>query len=251
MRRWQMIAASVPGASHLARGLPCQDTYRVEEVAKGGMIAALADGLGSARCAERGAQVAVDTAVITLRAALNTRLPKREKAWRRLLPQAFGAAHAALSDLAANNAAPLADYATTLLVAVVTRQWLAVGQIGDGAVVTQLEDVAVLVGRPQRGEFANETQPLTAVNALATVSYCYLPRPTAALALLSDGLQQLCIGAIDYVPHQPFFAPLFAQIRRPVPRYEAEADLIRFLQSERVNQRSDDDKTLVLLGQVG
>ena len=48
---WQMIAASVPGRSHLRRGVGCQDAYCVAELAKGGIVAAVADGLGSARLA--------------------------------------------------------------------------------------------------------------------------------------------------------------------------------------------------------
>ena len=248
---WQMIAASVPGWSHLRRGMGCQDAYRVEELAKGGMVAAVADGLGSAPLAERGAQVAVDAVVTTLCTALKRRLPKQERAWLLLLQAAFAAARAALVAVAAAEQRPLADYATTLIVVVVTKGWLAVGQVGDGAVVGQLVDGTLLtLSKPQRGEFANETQPLTSPAALAHVSYLCRPGPVSALALFTDGVQSLCLDAADYAPYQPFFAGLFAQICQPINRREAEAALITFLQSDRLGRRSDDDKTLALLGQV-
>lgn len=252
MNQWQMIAASVPGVSHVRKGLPCQDAHRVEELARGGMVAAVADGLGSAARADRGAQVAVDVAAITLRSALNRALPKGERAWQKLLAQAFAETRSALVSLAGSEGQPLADYATTLLVAVVTKQWLAVGHLGDGAVVARLgaEETAVTLSKPQRGEFANETQPLTSPDALTAVNYVCYPGPVQALALFTDGVQQLCLGAADYTPYQPFFAPLFAQICQPFNRREAEAALIHFLQSERLGKRSDDDKTLALLGQV-
>ncbi len=248
---WQMIAASVPGSSHLRRGMGCQDAHCVEELAKGGMVAAVADGLGSAPLAERGAQVAVDEVVTTLCAALNRRLPRQERAWLLLLQEAFAAARAALVAVAAAEQRPLADYATTLIVAVVTKQWLAVGQVGDGAVVGQLVDgTLVTLSKPQRGEFANETQPLTTPTALAKVNYLCRPGSVQALALFTDGVQSLCLAATDYAPYQPFFVGLFAQICQPINRRDAEAALITFLQSDRLGRRSDDDKTLALLGQV-
>lgn len=251
MKQWQMIAASVPGMSHRSRGLPCQDAYRVDELARGGMVAAVADGLGSARWSDRGAQAAVDAAITTLGTTLRRALPKSERAWLDVMQNAFAAARTTLVTLAATEDRPLADYATTLIVTVVTDRWLAIGQVGDGAVVVQPAQKEVCtMSAPQRGEFANETLPITNRDALANVTYCCQPQGPQALALFSDGVQQICLNTADYAPHQPFFAPLFAQLCRPFNRLEAEGELICFLQSERLSKRSDDDKTLVLIGRV-
>lgn len=251
MQQWQMIAASVPGASHVRKGLPCQDAHRVEELSRGGMVAAVADGLGSAVCAERGAQAATDAAITLLRATLNRALPKTEASWQKVIAQAFAEARRTLLTLAETENCPPADYATTLLVAVVTKQWLAVGHLGDGAVVAWLTDGTIAtLSKPQRGEFANETQPLTSADALAAVAYFCRAEPVQALALFTDGVQQLCLAAADYTPYEPFFAPLFSQVCQPFNRWEAESALIAFLQSERLGKRSDDDKTLALLGQI-
>lgn len=251
MKQWQMIAASIPGAGHVRRGLPCQDAHRVEELPRGGMVVAVADGLGSAPCAEQGAHLAVDTAVTALRAALETGQPKQGAAWRQVVRQAFTEARATLAACAAAEARPLADYATTLLVAVVTNKGVAVGQVGDGAVVARLAPGRlVTLSKPQRGEFANETQPLTHADAVPVVTYVCQPGHVQALALFTDGVQQLCLDAADYTPYAPFFGPLFTQICQPLNRRAAEAALIAFLQSERLSRRSDDDKTLALLGQV-
>lgn len=251
MKQWQMIAASVPGAGHLRSGLLCQDAHQVAYLASGGVVAAVADGLGSATCAERGAQLAVDVAVTTLQDILSTVHPQDEAAWREALQQAFICARFALEVLAEIEARPLCDYATTLLIAVVTDEWLAVGQVGDGAVVAQWEQGEVItVSSPQRGEFANETWPLTHPDALAVVAYLCRHGCAHAVALFTDGLQNLCLATVDYTPYQPFFAPLFAQIGTPLNRREAEAALVGFLQSERLSKRAEDDKTLVLLGQA-
>ncbi len=215
------------------------------------MVAAVADGLGSAPCAERGAQVATDAVITLLRATLNQTLPKDEEGWQKALAQAFAEARRALLTLAETEGRTPADYATTLMVAAVTKQWLAVGHLGDGAVVAWLADGSIVtLSKPQRGEFANETQPLTNTDALAAVAYLCRPEPVLALALFTDGVQQLCLAAADHTPHEPFFAPLFRQICQPFNRREAEAALIAFLQSERLGKRSDDDKTLALVGQI-
>lgn len=251
MKQWQMIAASVPGAGHVRRGLPCQDAHRVEELPRGGMVVAVADGLGSAPCAEQGAQRAVDAAVTSLRAALGAGQPKQGAVWRQVVRQAFTDARATLVALAEEAARPLADYATTLLVAAVTNKGVAVGQVGDGAVVAYLAPGRlVTLSKPQRGEFANETQPLTHADAVPAVTYVCQPGHVQALAIFTDGVQPLCLDAADDTPYAPFFAPLFTQICQPLNRRAAEAALIAFLQSERLSKHSDDDKTLALLGQV-
>lgn len=252
MKQWQMIAASVPGAGHVRTGLPCQDAYLVSHMAGGGVLAAVADGLGSAARAEEGAQLAVAVAISTLQEILSTAHPPDKAAWMEALQQTFICARFALEVLADANVRPLSDYATTLIVVAMTDKWLAVGQLGDGAVVAQIgqEDIET-VSTPQRGEFANETWPLTHPEALTAVAYLCRSGGAHAVALFTDGLQNLCLSAEDYTPYQPFFAPLFAQICLPLDPVEAEVALGRFLQSERISKRSDDDKTLALLGQVG
>ena len=51
-----------------------------------------------------------------------------------------------------------------------------------------------------------------------------------------------------YTPHQPFFTPLqqFVMNRNTGECLDTHEQLSRFLDSPRVNERTDDDKTLVL-----
>lgn len=205
MKQWQMIAASVPGASHLRAGLPCQDAYRVAELPCGGMVVAVADGLGSARYADQGAQQAVAAVVERLGADIAAFHPKRKREWVKLLATAFATAQSAVKQIAAAAGSPIAEYATTLIVVVITDSWLAIGQIGDGAVVAQLANGKVrTLSKPQRGEFANETQPLTNAAALGRVRYLCRPQRPRALAVFSDGLQPVCLNVGDHAPYQPF-----------------------------------------------
>ena len=58
--RWQATAASVRGTSHEKTGQPCQDAHRWEILPGAILVAAVADGAGSASLGDMGAQVGAD-----------------------------------------------------------------------------------------------------------------------------------------------------------------------------------------------
>ena len=248
---WRAYGASVRGTSHRRSGLPCQDAHGWRELPAGGLLCAVADGLGSAPRADEGAQRAVAAALDALAAAL-TAAPAApaasdEAAIAGSLRAAFAAARAALERDADPN--PLRDYATTLLLAAVTPGWTAVGQIGDGAVVGHWPDGRLeTLSLPQRGEYANETTPLTSPDALARLQVRVWPAPLRALALFSDGLQGLCINLATGAPFERFFAPFLQALAGPFDGEATGTRLAAFLESARVCARTDDDKTLLVAG---
>ena len=65
------------------------------------------------------------------------------------------------------------------------------------------------------------------------------------MALFTDGLQTL---ALDYTraAHSPFFAPMFAALSSETEPGGLLGPLSAFLESPAVNERTDDDKTLIL-----
>lgn len=245
-----VIGASVQGTSHVRADTPCQDAhgYRVLE---DGVIAAVADGLGSAARSEEGARLAVDTALDVLDDALGVALPDDVDGWTHILRSAFTEARRNLEQAAESNGLPLRDYGTTLIAVAVTEEWLTVGQIGDGAAVALFaDDTLETISEPQRGEYANETIPLTASDALTLAHFSARQAEVKALALLTDGLQSLSINTATGVPYAPFFAPLFEGIGQPIDTDETSNQLGDFLDSERVCAKTDDDKTLVVVGEV-
>jgi hypothetical protein len=131
-----------------------------------------------------------------------------------------------------------------------------VGQIGDGVVVAGEGEALVAVTRLQRGEYANETHFLTQANALEQLDISMVEHPVSALAVMSDGLVRLALKMPEQEPHAPFFRPLFrviAAVAEPggaLDETEAARQLSAFLGSERVNARTDDDKSLVLAVRV-
>ena len=248
-RTWCAYGASVQGTSHRGTGLPCQDAHGWRLLPGGGVLCAVADGLGSAARAEEGAQRAVTAALDALATALAERpfSGGTEVDPASLLRGAFASARATLAVAAGD--VPLRDFATTLLLAVGTADWTMVGQIGDGAVVGRWPDGRLeTLSLPQRGEYANETTPLTAPDALERLRVRVWAMPVQALALLSDGLQGLCINLATGVPFTAFFAPFLQALSAPCDPAATGARLAVFLDSPRVCARTDDDKTLLVAG---
>ena len=66
------------------------------------------------------------------------------------------------------------------------------------------------------------------------------------LAVLTDGLQMLALDFGQAKVHDRFFAPLFRTLKNGPDEETLRASLLEFMDSKRVNDRTDDDKTLLL-----
>jgi Protein phosphatase 2C len=244
---WRVAGASVPGAGHLRSGLPCQDDHCWQVETDGVLIAAVADGAGSASHAEEGARAAVRAAVDQAATIWRTLAPREREEWDHLLQGAFIVARLAVQSAAKTLGRPIHDLATTLLLAVATPDQTAAAQIGDGAVVARLagEGLTALT-RPPVTEHLNETTFLTSDDALSEMQFALCDEPARGLAMLSDGLQMLALKMPQGEPHAPFFAPLLRFTAAAAEPERAEEQLRKFLQSPGVAQRTDDDLTLLL-----
>lgn len=246
---WRAAGAQVRGVSHERSGTPCQDAQAWRLLADGTLLVALADGAGSARFSDQGARCAVETALNALAVGFGSSGKDGQSAWDRLVREAFSAAQNALQNLTAKGedyAAPR-EYACTLTCVVAATDWVAAGQLGDGAVIAE-DSMGSLFSltRLQRGEYANETHFLVEEDALEQMATVKVDRPVTGLAVMSDGLLRLALKMPAQEPHPPFFEPLFRFLRSAGETEGAEAQLAAFLSSERVNARTDDDKSLVL-----
>ena len=242
---WRVIGASVQGVSHLKSGQPCQDAHAWAILPNGTLIAAVADGAGSARLAEVGAQLAAQTAVNCVRRELlENPLPADEAAWQTLLLEALRAARQRLEDEAQARKSALRELAATLIIAVATNELTATAHIGDGAAVLQAADELLLLAAPQAGEYVNETTFLVSPAYLEAAQFSCWRGRAQQLALFTDGLQRLALQMPLQKPHAPFFAPLFQFAANASA--EAEPQLAAFLRAPRIAARADDDLTLVL-----
>jgi len=253
---WRTVRASVAGTSHAASGQPCGDSSSVRVLGARGknplLVAAVADGAGSADRAGEGARLAC--AAVVSQAEVWARRGSRRRAvasFARADALAWvDAARRRIDETARSEGRESRDYSCTLLVALVDARSAAFFQIGDGAVVYRGAEGGYRPALwPQSGEYANciffVTDDAVADRVQATAA-----PDVHEVALLTDGLQSLALRFDRREVHGPFFEPMFARLRqRQRPRLHPgglDHELRVFLDSPPVNQRTDDDKTLIL-----
>ena len=231
-RRWRTVAVSEVGDSHLKDGLPCQDACRIH-VESRALIATVADGAGSARLSGIGSRAAVDAFVEE-----SANLLKRGRSPEEAVCDAFQEARRRVSEIAGDE---IRDYHTTLLGVVATSKSFACGQIGDGAVIVDGE-VAV---ESHTGEYANQTCFLTQHHVPPNI-YAAKKR-VSRIALITDGLEHHAVELQGHArsAHGPFFDPFFRWLKKTDQRDRTE-QLSKFLRSDTVRSRTDDDVTLLL-----
>ena len=106
------------------------------------------------------------------------------------------------------------------------------------------------VFKPQNGEFLNTThfitEPIYKNTLMLTVSEDVIYK----VAMFTDGIELIALDMTNMKPHEPFFKPFFSALEKCQilgNNEKLSVQLASFLNSERVNQKSDDDKTLVLI----
>lgn len=244
---WRVVGASVQGVSHLRAGQPCQDAHVWVETASRGLIAAVADGAGSAALAEIGSAIAVQAAIQNAAHRLQSGAPRTEHGWQALMEEVLQAARQDVIAQAEFLELPAQEMSTTLILVVAFPDQVAAVQIGDGAAVVRLGgDHFQALTRPPVGEYINETSFLTSGALLERAQFATIQGRVTGLAMFSDGLQMLALKMPQGIPHVPFFDPLLRFVNDTPDADRAQEQLQSFLKSSRITQRADDDLTLML-----
>jgi hypothetical protein len=248
---WAWAGARVAGTSHLKHGLPCQDSFACRVWRQGDkpsvLIAALADGAGSAERAEVGSALACSlfVEIVCERFETGAAADSFEAAMRYALAES----RRALELKAGHDGRDVADYASTFLAAILSPEGGVVGQIGDGAaVVGEGQGSWRPVHWPDHGEYANTTNFLTQPDALDLFRLAVLERPARRIALFSDGLERLVLDFRDHSAHGPFFDSIFARMCQGGEAghlVDVSHEFEALLASDRVSARTDDDKSLL------
>lgn len=250
--RWRHIAASVIGTSHQKTGGVCQDSNSCSVLPDSPdgdvLLAVVADGAGSAKYAEAGSAMACQS--ISESAALFLAGRPLKRITRRTVESWIRAFQQDVSSTASNLKSRPRDFACTLLAALIGPSHAVFFQIGDGSiVVSDAEEQSYgHVFWPERGEYENATFFATDRRFSSNLRFTSVRRNVVELAMFSDGLQRLALDFQKTMPHEPFFRGVFAPVRKASPENAGQLaeGLSGFLGSARVNQRTDDDKTLVL-----
>jgi hypothetical protein len=209
-------------------------------------LAVIADGAGSAAMGEFGAEIAVNTVVAQLRRALE----EGRSDFSALLREAAVQARKSVVSEAIKQGLEPRSFASTLLVIILVPEGGAALQIGDGVmVVSDGGNGWSWVFWPQRGEYANTTYFLTDDDAIERVQVETFSAAVSDVALMSDGLEPLALHYASKTVHDPFFNGMFRpllQSDRPAEVFHLSESLQRFLSSDQVGSRTDDDVSVIL-----
>jgi hypothetical protein len=251
---WRHAAASATGTSHLKSGLPCQDASCCDVLLTAAgepvLAAFVSDGAGSARRAETGAQLACSLAFDEIRSLLAAggSVSDVDRPFLTAWLARFQIEIAARAE--AEGLRPR-DFACTFLGAIIGAETAVFFQIGDGAIVVSPrgeEDQYSWVFWPATGEYENTTFFATDPDSAAHLEHACVERPIDEVALFSDGLQRLVLDYRDRTAPAPFFRSMLSWVRSAAD--EALPRLSSLLQghlgSPAINDRTDDDKTLIL-----
>lgn len=251
---WRCVQAVVTGVAHRASAVECQDVGAVQCLSAADatpvLALAAADGAGSASHSRQGAELVCQT----LFAECAAWLALAEDWETAPVTEWLGAVQSALHQQAESLGLPVRELACTLVAALVAEQQALFLQIGDGALVINAGTAYRPVFWPQGGEYPNETFFVTDASASERLQTTLISETLSDIALLTDGLQALALHYQSRQAHTPFFRPLFQCLRDYPEDGDAAAltaGLVTFLDSPAINERTHDDKTLILASRIG
>lgn len=154
---WHTCSYEVRGRKHELTNLPCQDKTAVfNDKANSVTAIALADGAGSARLSEKGAECIINHVLPYVSENFDKLYENRHKQF--IKDELLNYLQEKLMCIAHEYNCSMENLATTMLFCVIKDSRFLAGHIGDGVIglLRRSNDVAVL-STPENGYFANET----------------------------------------------------------------------------------------------
>lgn len=244
--RWRWVAASKIGTSHLISNTRLQDAYSVAELQTGELFAIVSDGAGSARFGAEGAWLTCRHLKTCFREWFyeHKTIPAEETVldWVDDLRDKIGRA-------AAKRDTTMREFAATLTLVLRTAEATLVLQVGDSCSTARKNGKWEVLWWPENGEYASSTYFITDSPA-ARLNYIILDNKFDAYALFSDGVGDLSLDEATQSAYARFFEPMIS----PVDSSQSSSylpilsnQLKRYLATEAVCEKTDDDKTLILI----
>ena len=248
---WRIAHASAIGTAHINQGTECQDRLACEIIETNDgevLIAVVADGAGSTTDGQIGAEIACRFFIEEVADFLNSRdasVSSLSLEFGRFWISYFQQKIAETAKSAEKN---VRDYASTLVGAVIGENHSAFFQIGDGGAVfstsgeTESYQFAI---KPEESEYVNVTDFLTDETAVEKLRFVLIEERVEDLILFSDGIFAVAVDYQTNQPHEPFLMPMIAPLRNRTGKNLNEK-LVNFLSSPKMNEKTDDDKTIIL-----
>ena len=244
---WAWAIATCRGTSHIRDDTDCQDTSRCIAVGKDNriLVAVVSDGAGSAPHSKRGSVLACRTVSECARQHFSKfdASPTDDEIWtwidqtRDKISSAAEAIEAKPREFAATLVAVIAMPTETLLL-----------HIGDGAAVCNYKGQWVVPSWPAHDEYASQTYFVTDDPA-ADLRISRLPYCVDGAGVFSDGIERLVLKFSDQTASASFFDRFSSTVRtagRTGNNLALNKSLKRYLDSPAINERTDDDKSLIV-----
>lgn len=247
--KWRWAAASEIGTAHLRLGTRKQDAMACFSTGadRALLCAIVCDGAGSAEYGGEGASVVCRTMTEATRAYFNLRStkPDDETIWTWI-----DLARDRLATAAQGRGKVRRDFASTLVMFIAGHDEVLIIHVGDGAVVARRAGEGwSTLSPPENGEYASTTFFLTD-DPLPRLRIQRFSEAFTAFAIFTDGIENFVLDYRSAEPHAPFFEPMLRPLDRVDEggRHAKLSDaLADFLSGPRVCEKTDDDKTLILI----
>ena len=248
---WKVGGVSITGFSHYEESIPCQDAHAFKIKDQSRIIAAVADGAGSARLSHIGAQAFADAVVGHI-----FNLPPSNTFDRELIASEIVSSVNEIreqlirhgDDLLDDGAPYIGDFAATLVVVVADPDGGAFFHVGDGAGAAFThgrEDQEATVSKPQNGEYANETYFVTMDGWEKYLRVTPFIDNHDTILLMSDGVTPMAMSQGCSSPAFKLFVNPVVKFLRDNDDAKGETGLINTLSGENVRKITGDDKTLL------
>ncbi len=247
--RWRWATASQIGTSHVRLGTRKQDALRcflTGEDSSPVLCAIVCDGAGSAEYGGQGASLVCRILSVSIREHFRSarEIPTEDQVWAWI-----DLARDSLAVAAERKATRRQAFATTLVMLVATPEKILTVHVGDGAIVAREKSgVWRALSWPESGEYASTTYFVTEDPA-PKVRILSVPVEFDAIAIFTDGIENLALDHKAMTPHEPFFRNMMSPIDNAPSSGKVRSlsdALASFLKSEKVCSRTDDDKSLIL-----
>lgn len=255
--KWRTAFASSIGTAHLNQNTECQDRFACQTVeTKEGeiLIAVVADGAGSTTDGQIGAETAckffieeTSDFLSSQDASVSSLNIEFGKFWISFFQKK-------LFELAEKDKKTLRDFASTLVAAVISETSAAFFQIGDGGAVFSASGEPKsyrFAIAPEDSEYVNVTDFLTDETALERLRFTLVEEKLEDVILFSDGIASVAVDFQTNQPHEPFLMPMIAPLRNGSASNDLNEKLEKFLASPKINEKTDDDKTIILASRHG
>lgn len=241
---------SLIGLSHVKKGSVCQDASKAKKLVNGWVVAAVADGVGSAKHSEIASNLAVDTVV----EFCNNRINKHTifNDLQNIILDAYKEAEKNIENYASSHEDSIIEYDTTLSMIIYDGEKIAYGHSGDGGIVgLTMDGEYIKITEPQKAEDNICVIPLRAGEKSWVIGKYTLP--LASVLLATDGVYDTFFPYLLKGQEPEIYVPLvrFFMDNNYIRISDSNIDDIKkskieFLQSPAYDSVTD-DKTLLVV----